>query len=322
MAIAKGNKSEEVQDFKRYIGVSSMFIKAINPNKAEYEKVFNTTLDEAPSYIKQVEDNDGNSFTRAKVQIVFQMANDKYPSDVELLKDFNNPDGTKISMTLSLDNRPKTGATSGKTQVIDKYGRTAWVTPEELASHSIPVYSNGPADIDKNYRPAYVGEEELVKFIKVFLEIPDVTVWNNDLGKRVPNPDVKPEECECMLESFDKIFKGDFSEITDAIGLMPTNRIKVLLGVRTDFNTGRLYQAVYNKTFLKNKVRNYNTLDKEIQNSIEYAAKNNKVLDTEYRVIPVEEYSVEPTTFTPSTDGVPTSDMPFEADVDSSSPWN
>lgn len=319
MAIAKGNKSEEVQDFKRYIGVSPMFVKGVNPNKAEHEALFNTTLDENPSYVTDVTDNDGNTFKSARVQIVFQMAKDKYASDSELLEDFKNTENPKVSMALFIQNRPRVGASSGKTQVIDKYGRTAWATPNDLATHSIPVYSNGPADIDKNYRPAYVGEEELIHFIKVFLRIPDITVWDANLQKRVPNTKVKPEECECMLENIDNLFKGDFSEIKEAIGFMPMNRIKVLLGVRTDAETGRLYQSVYTRRFLDNKSSNYNSLNKEIQEMVQNALSNGRSVNTEYQVVPVHEYSVTPTTF--SQDNTETPEAPTEEST-SGFPWD
>ena len=51
MAISRGNASKEAQEFKRYIGVCPVFVKAVNPNKAEHEKLFNTTLEEAPVYV-------------------------------------------------------------------------------------------------------------------------------------------------------------------------------------------------------------------------------------------------------------------------------
>ncbi len=322
MAIAKGNVTKEAQDFKRYIGVSSMFVKAVNPNKNEYEALFNTTLDNNPEYVTDVTDNDGNTYKNAKIQVVFQMAKDKYPSDAELLKDFNDPEGTKISMTIFVQNKHVVGAASGKIKVIDKYGRTAWATPEDVKTKSIPVYSNGPADIDKDYRPAYVGEEELVKFIKTFLDIKDVTVWDNNLRKRVPNTKVKPEECECMLESIDNIFKGDVSEVKEAVGFMQTNRIKVLLGVKTDMESGKLYQAVYTKSFLNNAAKSYKSLEKEIQEMYNNAAANGRMVNTEYQIVPVKEYSVEPTTIIPSSEPSPAED-PFASTGNSSAlPWD
>lgn len=310
MAIAKGTESKEAQGFKRYIGVCPVFIKAINPDKKEHEELFNTTLEEAPNYISNVEDSNGNTFKSARVQIVFQ-------PDVENIG-FDMP---LVTMPLFIQDRARVGMSSGKTQVIDKYGRTAWVTPEELAAHTIPIYSNGLADIDKDYRPAYVGEEELIAFVKAYLCIPDVSIWDSNLNKRVPNTSVKPEECECRFDNLDKLFKEDFSEIKDALGFQPTNKVKVLLGVRTDTKTGRLYQTVYTRRFLRNASTNYNSLDKEIQENIRNAVANGRTVDTEYKVTAVHEYAVEPTTFTPIS--TPTSEMPFETEESASgSPWD
>lgn len=311
MAIAKGTESKEAREFKRYIGVAPVFIKAVNPTKKEHEELFNTTLEEAPNYISEVKDNDGNFICKsARIQVVFQPDMDKIGFEMPL-----------ITMALFIQNRPRVGATSGKTQVIDKYGRTAWATPEELAAHTVPMYSNGPADISSDYRPAYVGEEELIAFVKAYLCIPDVTVWDDNLKKRVPNTKVKPEECECRFDNLDNLFKGDFSEIKDALGFQPLNKVKVLLGVRTDHNTGKLFQSVYTRKFLKNSATNYNSLDKEIQENIKNAMENGRILDTEYEVTNVHEYSVEPTVFTPN-EAESTSEMPFDITGNSSSPWD
>lgn len=310
--ISKGNKSAEEASYKRYIGVTPVFVKAVNPNKTEHEALFNTTLDEAPNYIGKVSDSDGNEYANARISVVFQPDTEKIGFEMPL-----------VTMALFLQNRPRVGATSGKIQVIDKYGRTAWATPEDVQNKNIPVYSNGPADIDKDYRPAYVGEEELMEFVKAYLCIPSVTMWDNNLKKMVPNTKVKPEECECRFDSLDKVFKGDFSEIKDALGFQPTNKVKVLLGVRTDAESGKMYQVVYTKKFLRNSSTNFNALDKEIQEMINNAAANGRILTTEYQVVPVHEYSVEATNVTPSSEEAPTDEMPFGTSSSSSaSPWD
>lgn len=308
MAIAKGFESKEAQEFKRYVGIAPVFIKAVNPNKAKHEELFNTTLDSEPEYLGTVTDNDGNEFQNARIQLILQPDTEKIGFDMPL-----------ITMALFLQNRPRVGASSGKIQVIDKYGRTAWATEAEVASHAIPVYSNGPADIDKDYRPCYVGEEELMEFVKTYLCIPNVSTWDNNLRKMVPNTRIKPEECECRFDNLDKIFKGDFSEIEDALGFQPTNKIKVMLGVRTDVETGKLFQVVYTKKFLRNSSNNYSSLDKELQEMIKNAAENGRVLNTEYSATPVHEYEVTATTFTPST----TEELPFEtSDSSNELPWS
>ena len=311
MAISKGNASKEAQEFKRFIGVCPVFIKAVNPNKVEHEKLFNTTLEEAPVYVQDKEDNDGNSYKNVRISIVLQPDVEKIGFDMPL-----------VTMPLFITNQKQHGANSGKYQVVDKYGRFAWATEAEISAKEIPTYSNGKkADISNDYRIAYVGEEDLTNFIRVFLCIPSITKWDNNEKCMVPNTDVKPEECECRLdiETFEKFFKGDFSEIKDILGFQPTNKVKVCLGVRTDAN-GKLFQSVYTKKFISNAATNYSSLDKALQADIAYATTHNKALSTEYSAKAVHEYSVTPTTFTASesSEVTPSSDMPFD---DSSDPF-
>ena len=311
MAISRGNASKEAQEFKRFIGVCPVFVKVVNPNKAEHEKLFNTTLEEAPVYVQDKEDNDGNSYKNVRISIVLQPDVEKIGFDMPL-----------VTMPLFITNQKQHGANSGKYQVVDKYGRFAWATEAEISAKEIPTYSNGKkADISNDYRIAYVGEEDLTNFIRAFLCIPSITKWDNNEKCMVPNTDVKPEECECRLdiETFEKFFKGDFSEIKDILGFQPTNKIKVCLGVRTDAN-GKLFQSVYTKKFISNAATNYSSLDKALQADIAYATTHNKALSTEYSAKAVHEYSVTPTTFTASEDSevTPSSDMPFD---DSSDPF-
>ena len=311
MAISRGNASKEAQEFKRFIGVCPVFIKAVNPNKAEHEKLFNTTLEEAPVYVQAKEDNNGNSYKNVRISVVLQPDTEKIGFDMPL-----------ITMPLFITNQKQHGANSGKYQVVDKYGRFAWAAEAEISAKGIPTNSNGKkADISNDYRIAYVGEEDLTNFIRVFLCIPSITKWANNEKCMVPTTDVKPEECECRLdiETFEKFFKGDFSEIKDILGFQPTNKVKVCLGVRTDAN-GKLFQSVYTKKFISNAATNYSSLDKALQADIAYATTHNKALSTEYSAKAVHEYSVTPTTFTASesSEVTPSSDMPFD---DSSDPF-
>lgn len=314
MAISKGNASKEAQEFKRYIGVCPVFVKAVNPNKAEHEKLFNTTLEEAPVYIQDKEDAEGNSYKNVRISVVMQPDIEKIGFDMPL-----------VTMPLFITNQKQYGANSGKYQVVDKYGRFAWATEAEISAKEIPTNSNGKkADISNDYRIAYVGEEALTKFIRAFLCIPEITIWDNNNQCRVPNTKDKPEECECRLdiETFEKLFKGDFSEIKDILGLQPNNKVKVCLGVRTDANSGKLFQSVYTKKFMSNASTNYNSLDKALQEDIDYASEHGKVLNTEYSAKAVHEYSVTPTTFSAPSEPAPSSDMPFDITDDSSSPWS
>lgn len=311
MAISKGNVSKEAQEFKRYIGVCPVFVKAVNPNKAEHEKLFNTTLEEAPVYVQDKEDANGNSYKNVRISVVMQPDIEKIGFEMPI-----------VTMPLFVTNQKQFGAKSGKYKVVDKYGRFTWATESEIQSKTTPTYTDKETGETKKFdidmtsaRISYVGEEELTDFIRTFLCIPEITKWDNDKKCMVPNNDAKPEECECRLEveSFEKLFKGDFSEIKEILGFQPNNKIKVCLGVRTDANSGKLFQSVYTKKFMSNASTNYNRLDKMLQADVEYAAKNNKVLNTEYSAEAVYEYSVTPTNFSAAPENAPSGDMPFDS---------
>ena len=206
-----------------------------------------------------------------------------------------------------------------KVQVIDKYGRTAWVTKEQAKNHEIPVYGNGkPANIDKDYRPAYVGEEDITNFLKLFLGIPNVEKWakNEETGRReVVGLVDNPQDCECRLENIEDYFKGKFNEIKDAINLMPNNKIKVLFGVRTT-DEGKQYQDVYTRKFLSNSVSAYDKLAEDVQNNKDNGAYPN----TEFVIADLQEYTVQATNFN-NTNNNGNGDMPFDGEAPSSADW-
>ena len=102
MAIARGNESKEAQEFKRYIGVAPVFIKAINPDKKEHEALFNTTLEEAPKYVETKEDKDGKSYKNVRIQIVFKPDTEKIGFEMPL-----------VTMALFLQDTPRVGGDSG-----------------------------------------------------------------------------------------------------------------------------------------------------------------------------------------------------------------
>ena len=55
MAFASGKESTEGSAVKRYVGVAPVFVLAVNPNKAELEKLYNTQIENEPDYLGEVE---------------------------------------------------------------------------------------------------------------------------------------------------------------------------------------------------------------------------------------------------------------------------
>ena len=289
MAVAKGKESTE-GDFKRYIGVAPCYIKGINPNKAQLEEIYERPQEKEPEYVGEVEVTEGNNKVKyANVRLSFLALPDPEKVHIEL---------KPISTTLFLQNRYRYNRDQTKVQVIDKYGRTAWVTIEQAKNHEIPMYSNGPANLDKDYRPAYVGEEELTNFLIAYLNIPSVMRYNNTEKKWYMVE--HPEDSECRLDHIADYFKGNFSELREALALQPTNKVKILFGIRTD-NEGRQYQTAFTQMFLKNSVSDYSKLDAAVQERKNAGAYST----TEFEATDFHEYSVKSTTLTDNKEADP-----------------
>ena len=304
MAFGKAQESKEAAEIKRYTGVGSVFVVGVNPNKSELEKLYERELDKDPEYVTE---KDGVVSARIDFIVKTDTAA-KCNNGIELL--------TKVSMFIRKEYRFNKDKT--KVQVIDKYGRTAWVTKEQAKNHEIPVYSNGkPANIDKDYRPAYIGEEDITNFLKLFLGIPNVEKWvkNEETGKReVVGLVDNPQDCECRLENIEDYFKGKFNEIKDAINLMPNNKIKVLFGVRTT-DEGKQYQDVYTRKFLSNAVSVYDKLAEDVQSNKDNGAYPN----TEFVIADLQEYTVQATNFNNTNND--NGDMPFDGEAPAATDW-
>lgn len=289
MAIAKGKESVD-GDFKRYIGVAPCFIKGLNPTKAQLEEIYGNPQDKEPEYVGEVEVTEGsNKVKYPNIRLTFLSVPDPDKIGEEL-----KPIGT----TFFIQKRYRYNKDQTKVQVIDKYGRTAWVTIDQCKNHEIPMYSNGPANLDKDYRPAYVGEENLTNFLITYLNIPSVMRYNQSEKKWYMVD--HPEDSECRLDHIEDYFKGDFSELRSAIALQPTNKVKVLFGIRTD-NEGRQYQAVFTEMFLKNNISDYSRLDAYVQERKNAGA----YTTTEFETVDFHEYSVKSSTITDDTDTDP-----------------
>ena len=287
MAVAKG-RSTDTAEYKRYIGVAPVFINAVNPTKKELEGFYNTTIDNEPKYLGEVEVNDKKI---PNVRIDFIVTTDETVVGTALR--------TKISFFIRNEYRYNRDRT--KVQVIDKYGRTAWVTIEQAKNHEIPTYSNGPANLDKDYRPLYYGEEQLTEFIRAYLGILPVMKYVDNTWVMREHP----EEYEIRLDKIANYFKNDFSELKEIITYQPNNKVKVLFGVRTT-DDNKMYQTVFTDMFLKNSNSDYTKLAKAVQERKDAGAYST----TDFEVCDLKEYVVKPTEIA-ETPSVVEDDLPI-----------
>ena len=290
MAIAKGNETKEVS-FKRYTGIGNVNVLAINPTKAELAKL-GREVEEEPVYVTE---KDGVKSIRLSLYVK--------PIEIDEI----------LTMSFFIRNQRFASKDKGTFQVIDSYGRTAWVTDEQLKNHDIPVYSNGnAASIANNYRPAFSGEDNFTQFVKTYLGIPNLTAYID--GQWVPNPKVTPADCEVRFDHIDRWFNNDIKEAKDAFAYQPNNTIQVLFGVRTD-DQNREFQTFFIDKFY----RGIKTVDgkyqsdgfaKELDKISTNPATKDKYANTEFTFGPLKEYSPVATNF--EAEETSTTDNPWD----------
>lgn len=293
MAFAKGKETVEIET-KRYIGIAPVFILDVNPNKDKLKEYFGYEQEEEPSYTGEF-DVEGKKVPYARITFIAKT----YPQKCNGIEWT-----TRVNLLLRKEYKYKKDRS--KIKVIDKYGRTGWVTPDELKSHAIPRDKNGNLlQLDADYRPLYDGEEELTNFIKCYLGLNNVMKYVNKTWVMVD----KPEECEARIDDMEALFKGNFDELRHIINLQPQNKVKVLFGVKTTENG--LYQDNYNKMFLKYNSSDYKKISEDLQQRKSVGSYPN----TEFVIDTLREYSVKPTDLSE----VKEEDSPFNEDE---SPWS
>ena len=292
MAFGKGNVSTEGAEIKRYTGIASVFVKGVNMSMEEIDKFYGRQPDPERTMKPYASEEDG--VKKARIDF-FVEADPKSPLHPDI--DF------KTKVTFFITDQERVNKDGTKKQIIDKYGRTAWATQAEIDAHQVPMYSNGPANIDAAYWVAHEGEEDLIKFLIAYLSIDPVQKYVNGKWVMVSDDPAVLENCEASIEDFDALCKGNFKELHDIINLQPTNKLKVLFGVNTDSN-GNMYQNAFTRAFLKNKATTYTSIEK----SLAEAKANGSYPTTEFTVAPLHEYTVEATVFDKPAEKTPWDD--------------
>ena len=306
MAVATGRKATEEVVAKRLQGVAAGTIEAVNPDLKTIKELFpNSQASEEPKYVGTTTIKNSKEMDVEVPQIRISLI---FKTDPAIST--NNGIEATINIPIFLSKgysySHKNGIT--KVQVIDKYGRTGWATQEEIKTHAIPEYANGPANIDKDYHPCYIGEEELVSLIIAYLGLPRPDVWNDDIKKfEMKTKEEELAESVCVLDHLDDYFKGDISELREILSYQPDNRVKIVLGIRTN-NNGNQYQAAYTKQWLKLGVSNYNSVTKAIEDADKAIRANGREPSTQYVVGPLEEVVLKATNYAKNNSSTSTSD--------------
>ena len=295
LAIGKTQESKEATEFKRYVGVGSSFVVAVNPTKEELEAIYGREQANDPEYV--VDTDNGK-----EAHITFVVKTDPAVNNgIEIIN----------RAMFTLRNAPAYNRDQTKVQVIDKYGNTTWADTEVAKAKGKILTANGnDAKIAPDYRMACVGEADLIEFLKPYLGVGDAFNYIN--GSWVlKNGNL--DDYLFGLEHIKDYFTGDFSELKEALALQPNNKVKLLYGVRTA-DDGKQYQTVVVRHgfVLPNYAgsKTFERLEKELAR----AKDNGSFASTELRVQELAEYNVAPTDLNsaPVADTTSGGDMPWD----------
>lgn len=273
LVIGQTQESTESEGFSKYVGVGTSKILALNPTKEKLDEIMGHEFPFTPTY---VDEKDGEKV--ANVYFVVQ-------TDPELC---NGIDIKTLAM-FTLKPKPALSADGAKVQVIDDYGNYCKVNYEDAKAHK-PLPENYKID-HYNYHIACEGEVDLTVFLKRFLNIPEALDYLKDSNEWVVK---NPDSGRFRLEHVKDFFKGDFSELQEALDYQPNNRIKLLYGVKTKDDGKTLQVVCTNADYIMRNSINSNGIAK-VASDLANAKAHNKYQKIDYRVCELQKWDVKPT---------------------------
>lgn len=205
----KRESSANSQEFTKKVGLFESKVIAINPTLEEYAEVLGIELKEGSKATEYLgTSNDGNTSLRVDIW----------------LQEIKS--GDKFKVNFFLENKLKTNKDGTKAQYINNVGTTSWASDE----NNLPDWFKG-----RDYRQAYVGEEELYGFLRT---------WLGNLDYR---------DADTVLElDWKTLMKGNVKDIKSQIDGEYCTNVVALATVKTVEKDGEVkeYQGVYNKGFL------------------------------------------------------------------------
>lgn len=291
LVVGKTQESTDtVEGFKRYIGVGSSYVLAVNPKKAKLDELMGYESANEPEYVV-----DGENGKEARITFI-----------VRTVPELNNGIEITNKLTFNLRQQAAFNRDETKVQVIDTYGNSTWVPTEDAkAGRQLPA--NLRIDQGK-YRMAMYGEADLVSFLKTYLVVPNSLSYLN--GSWTLSD--KAAEGKFELEHLKDYFNGDFSEIEGALKMQPNNKVKLLYGVRTT-DDGKQYQTIAARgdMILRNSAGS-SALSK-LEKDLEALKNNGSYPNTEFKVQELAEYDVQATNLDKAPEKSDTSgDMPWD----------
>jgi len=206
-----GKKKEQLQstEYVKKVGLFEATVVAINPNAEEYKEVLGIEVKEDSKSVEYLgESQDGNATLRVDVW----------------LEEVKNKD--KFKVTFFLENKERENKDQTKKQYINNVGTCTWADD----ANNLPEWFSS-----RDYRVAFMGEEELYNFLRT---------WLGGL-------DYRDAETTLQLE-WKKLMKNNLKDLKDQINGEYCTNVVALATVKTVIKDDETkeYQGVYNKAFL------------------------------------------------------------------------
>lgn len=236
-----------VKERKLYLGIENFTATHVNPTKAELTAMGMTVQDE-PEYVQKVKRDFGDG--------------EKEYDAVNIRIFLTNNDPTNLIRTQVSYQIVRTThlSSTNKFKVINKYGGSTWIEESHLTAGTLP--SNMQWYVNEGTKKALRGEDNLVAFIKAYRNLPNISLQST--------ADVKSKGIAQFDDTdWDKMFKGDFTDIRAAIlGAGTDGKVGFLLGIKhlEDKNVQTLYKQSPLKRYIK-KTGKADYLISEVENA-------------------------------------------------------
>jgi hypothetical protein len=200
--VAEVRERKELGNFPKYVGYFEAEVVGINPTSKEWEEIYGTEPKKEMEYLKT---RDGIS--------TFDV--------VIILRDVKTKN--LFQLRFWLKDKKKVGSQSNKKQYINTIGKTDWAFDED-SLHDWFLRDG------REYRQAYEGEENFIKFLRT---------WLGNLKFNTP---------EAMLQlNWKKLMNGNIDEWKEYVGHEWTTTVGVLATVKLDDEPTK--QSVFNGAF-------------------------------------------------------------------------
>ena len=246
MGFSKGSVAEatsESNGFPLYTGIAPVNVVAVNPTAEQLSAIYGRKIEKVTEYTGR---NKGD-IQYIRLDFILKVAE-------AFLKEKGIEEEVFGKLTLFLMAGAKKNADETKLKVINDFGQTSWVTADVLQKMGYPLTNDGQEmrNFLLPYKPCVEGEEELIKFLRAYINIPNHMEMVDGIMKPVSADRLDDCKSSFTLDEIKGMINGNITPVKNAVELQPHNQVKVLFAVRVT-PENKKYAHVYNRFFAKAK---------------------------------------------------------------------